>query len=112
MENDGLEEIDKKYYAIGEVAEMLDVNTSVLRFWETEFPEIQPRKSKNGRRLYTEEDIHLLKTIHHLVKVKKYTLEGARDKLKTEGKQGMAVRQARAVLEEVRNFLVSIRETV
>lgn len=105
------ERIEKRYYAIGEVAELLGVNTSVLRFWETEFQELQPKKSRNGRRLYTLDDIEVLRTIYYLVKVKKYTLEGARDKLRTEGRQAAALRHARATLEEVRAFLVQLRET-
>lgn len=103
------DEIEKRYFSIGEVAELLEVNASVLRFWESEFEQLQPKKSRNGRRLYTQEDIALLQAIYHLVKVKKYTLEGAREKLATEGKQAAALREARRTLLEVRNFLLQLR---
>jgi len=70
--------IEKTYFTIREVSERLGVNPSVLRFWETEFKEVAPRKSRSGRRQYTQGDVKLLERIHQLVKVEKYTLEGAR----------------------------------
>ncbi len=72
----------KLYYSISEVAEMFDVNESLLRFWEKEFPQIKPRKTSGGTRQYRKEDIETIKLIYHLVKEKGMTLPGARQKLK------------------------------
>lgn len=75
--------MEKLYYSIGEVAEMFEVNSSLIRFWEKEFPVIKPKKNKKGNRLFTEKDIEVIRTIHQLVKVEGYTLEGAKGKLKS-----------------------------
>jgi DNA-binding transcriptional MerR regulator len=75
-------EIEKLYYSIGEVAEMLKVNKSLLRFWETEFPSLRPKKASKGNRLYTKSDIDLLKKIQVLVKEKGFTIDGAKKQLK------------------------------
>ena len=72
---------DKLYYSIGEVAKAFDVNASLIRFWEKEFEIIQPKKNKKGNRLFTPKDIESFKTIYYLVKVKGYTLEGAKQSL-------------------------------
>ena len=68
---------DKRYYSIGEVAKAFNVNTSLIRFWEKEFPMLKPEKTDKGTRKYTDKDIRLLQLIHHLVKEKGYTLQGA-----------------------------------
>lgn len=73
----------KLYYNIGEVADMLNVNESLLRFWEREVDIIAPKKSKGGTRKYTKEDIEKIRVFHHLVKERGMTLQGARNKLKT-----------------------------
>jgi len=72
----------KLYYSISEVAEMFDVNESLLRFWEKEFPQITPKKNARGTRQYRKEDLETIKLIYHLVKEKGMTLPGARQKLK------------------------------
>lgn len=72
------EEDLKIFYSISEVARHLGVNTSLIRFWEKEFPQLKPRKNSRGERLYTKKDIQLLERIYHLVKVEGFTLEGAR----------------------------------
>ena len=69
-------QIEKIYFTIGEVAEMFDVNTSLVRFWEKEFPQLQPRKNAGGNRIYTKKDVELLRKIHHLVQERGSTLEG------------------------------------
>lgn len=76
------EQLTKLYYAIGEVADMLEVNASLIRFWEKEFPQIKPKKNKKGNRLFKPKDIVLLSSIYHLVKVEGHTLEGAKKALK------------------------------
>lgn len=77
---------EKLYYSIGEVAKAFDVNTSLIRYWEQEFPIIKPKKNKKGNRYFTPSDIHHLQIIYHLVKEKGYTLDGARVALATNAK--------------------------
>jgi DNA-binding transcriptional MerR regulator len=77
---------DKLYYSIGEVSKAFDVNASLIRYWEGEFPIIKPKKNKKGNRYFTPEDIKNLKIIYHLVKEKGYTLDGARIALTTNTK--------------------------
>ena len=78
---------DKLYYSIGEVAKAFDVNASLIRFWEREFEIIQPKKNKKGNRLFTKNAIDCFKNIYYLVKIKGYTLEGAKQAI---GKKGIA----------------------
>jgi len=75
--------IQKVYFSIGEVADMFGVNTSLIRFWEKEFSIIKPKKNKKGNRLFTQKDIENFKIIYHLVKEKGFTLEGAKNELKS-----------------------------
>ena len=101
--------IEKKYYSIGEVAEELDVATSLIRFWETEFDIIKPKKNRKGNRQFTKEDIENVKIIYHLVKVRGYTLQGAKDLLKNNAndiKDKMALIDS---LKEIRSFLVELK---
>ena len=81
--------VEKLYYSIGEVADMLKVNTSLIRFWEKNFDIIKPHKNKKGNRYFTKEDIENLKLIYHLVKEQRMTLEGAQKKL-SENKQSVS----------------------
>ena len=74
---------EKRYYAIGEVAKAFQVNTSLLRFWEKEFKEIQPKKKSSGIRKFTPKDVEVLELIYHLVKEKGMTIEGAKNYLRT-----------------------------
>ena len=78
--------IEKLYYTIGEVAELFEVNASLIRFWENEFDALKPLKNKKGNRLFTKEDINTLRIIYHLVKEKGYTLPGSTGK--DEAEQG------------------------
>jgi DNA-binding transcriptional MerR regulator len=72
----------KKYYAIGLVADMFKMNQSLIRFWENEFDILKPRKNGKGDRLFRPEDIKNLKLIYHLLRERKYTMEGAKEYLK------------------------------
>lgn len=71
---------DKTYFKIGEVARLADIKTSVLRYWETEFPFLSPEKSSAGQRLYTRQDIEMVQQIKQLLYHEKYTIEGVRKK--------------------------------
>lgn len=70
--------IQKRYHSISEVAKMLNVNPSLLRFWEKQFKQIQPKTNARGKRAYRQEDIDVIRRIYDLVKVQGLTLEGAR----------------------------------
>ena len=85
MQHDDLH-IEKLYYSIGEVAEMFKVNTSLLRYWEKEFTLLHPKKNLKGERHYTKKDIESFRVIYHLVKEKVFTLNGAKQYLKANGK--------------------------
>lgn len=76
----------KKYYAIGVVSDMFKVNQSLIRFWENEFDILKPRKNGKGDRLFRPEDIKNLKLIYHLLRERKYTMEGAKEYLKQNKK--------------------------
>src|SRR5262252_2558220 len=79
---------DKLYFRIGEVSALLGVEPYVLRYWETEFPALSPKKSGTGHRLYRRKDVELLLRIKHLLKEKRYTIEGARQSLTAESRSG------------------------
>ena len=72
---------EKRYYTIGEVAKAFNVNTSLLRFWEKEFKEIEPKKKTSGVRKYTPKDVENIQLIYHLLKEKGMTIEGAKNQL-------------------------------
>jgi DNA-binding transcriptional MerR regulator len=95
----------KMYYSISEAAAMVGVEPYVLRFWETEFPQLKPRKNRAGNRIYRPADIDRVKRIKRLLHDDGYTIEGARNLLRKEG--GTAGTDPRA--EEVRDLLHEIR---
>jgi len=74
---------EKLYYSMGEVTQAFDVNASLIRFWEKEFDVLQPKKNSRGNRKFSKKDIEHLQTIYHLVKERGFTLEGARDYMKS-----------------------------
>lgn len=89
----------KLYYSISEVAQMFDVNETLLRFWEKEFPQISPKKTGRNVRQYTKEDIEQIRTIYNLVKVRGLKISAARDVLR-KNKEGMV--QTVEVVERLR----------
>jgi DNA-binding transcriptional MerR regulator len=112
MEPGQKEEIEKRYLTIGEVAEMLDVNPSLIRFWESEFPQLTPRKNRKGNRIFTHEDIETLRNIYYLVKIRKFTLKGAREKLKTNPQDLQYEQRTRETLLRIRSFLTDLKESL
>ncbi|MEO6288833.1 MAG: MerR family transcriptional regulator, partial [Ginsengibacter sp.] len=72
----------KRYYSIGDVANMFRENTSLIRYWENEFDILNPKKNKKGDRFFRPEDVKNLKMIYHLLRERKYTIEGAKEFLK------------------------------
>jgi DNA-binding transcriptional MerR regulator len=98
----------KKYYGIGAVAEMFKVNISLIRFWEKEFDILKPKLNGKGDRHFRPEDVKNLKLIHHLLREKKYTIEGARDFLK-KNKKGEEVFAVIEDLKKTKLFLNELR---
>jgi len=96
----------QKWYSIGEVAQRTGLAPHVLRYWETEFEELRPRKDKAGRRRYSEEDLALVREIQHLLHVERYTIEGARRVLARRRQRQDG--DMRAQLLELRAFLVEL----
>lgn len=103
-------EIKKLLYSMGEVSEMFDVNPSLIRYWESQFDVLRPKKNKKGNRLFTPEDVQMLKPIYHLVKEQGMTLEGAKRSLKQN--RGSVARDSELLerLQRVRALLVEVRE--
>lgn len=111
---------DKLYFKIGEVSELLGVEPYVLRYWETEFPLLTPKKSGTGHRLYRRKDVELLLRIKHLLYEKRFTIEGARQTLQSESRAPKARTSKRAQKElfaedplpEIRRELAEILQLV
>lgn len=118
MEPIDIKQLTKLYYTIGEVAEMFNVNTSLIRFWEKEFSIIQPKKSKKGNRMFTPKDIENFNKIYNLVKTNGYTLEGAKKALKEKNQPVTAETSTSqndhstiiAKLEDIKEKLKNLRE--
>lgn len=112
----------KLYYSIGEVSELLGVKQHVLRYWETQFPVLKPRKNRAGNRTYKVRDIKYLLTIKNLLYGKGYTISGARNKLKeTDNNPDILIEQLnipfsnpekRRVLLSLKKDLLELREII
>ena len=103
-------DIEKQYYSIGEVAAMFNVAPSLIRFWESEFEILSPKKNKKGNRLFSPKDIENLKLIYHLLKERGYTIQGARDLLKNKTPQTKDKLDIITSLEKIKSFLVGIKK--
>src|SRR5580704_4970885 len=101
----------KQYYSMGEVAEMFKVNHSLLRYWENEFDIIQPRKNRKGDRHFRPIDIKNLHLIYHLLRQRKYTIEGAKDFLKKNNRSEEKFEAIRK-LQQVKNFLLEMKSAL
>jgi DNA-binding transcriptional MerR regulator len=95
----------KRYYTISEIADMFQVNKSLIRYWEQEFPFFKPHKGSKGERKYTQSNIEQLRLIYDLVKEKGYTLEGARKEIKAQMKHYAEKKQHIANLEALKKFI-------
>lgn len=109
---DDANHIEKKYFTISEVAELFQVNPSLIRFWETEFETLRPVKNKNGERRFTKRDIQEFKLIYHLVKEKGFTLEGAKEELKKQSEPFKDKLELVDALEKLKFFLVTLRDSL
>ena len=103
---------EKLYYSISEVSRLLGEKESLLRFWERTFPMLRPKRGKKGRRQFMSKDISMLRTIHHLVRDKGYTLDGAKQELLRTIRRQKEQQQLLSQLQELRGFLVRIREGI
>ncbi len=99
---------EKLFYKIGEVSRLTGVEPYVLRYWETEFSFLKPRKSRSGQRLYVKKDIELILEIKRLLYEEKYTIEGVRKKLGGRSLQ-VVNKEPSEVSEETREKLFRIR---
>ena len=104
--------IEKLYYSISEVAQMFDVNNSLIRFWEKEFDIIKPKKNKKGNRMFTKDDIENIRLIYHLVKERGFTLQGAQQKLKENKADTVDQIEVIDRLNKVKRFLVDLKDKV
>ena len=100
----------KLYYSIGEVAEMFGVNESLLRFWEKEFPMINPKKNAKGTRQYRKSDLDHIQLVYQLVKEKGRTLAGAKQRLKASKEDTVKNAEIIRRLQIVREELMSIKK--
>jgi DNA-binding transcriptional MerR regulator len=97
-------------YTIGEVSQLLGVKQHVIRYWEEEVPLLAPKKSKSGRRVYTDRELQLLLRLKHLLYEKRYTIEGARERIWKETSSSKADLTAR--IAAVRSDLLSVWEKI
>lgn len=104
--------LEKEYYSIGETAKMLQVNTSLLRFWENEFSILKPYKNKKGDRYFSKKDILIIQEIYHLTKEKGYTLQGAKAALKRKDSEGDRIAHILPTLEHIKEQLINIQNNL
>ncbi len=100
---------DKRYYSIGEIAKAFRVNASLIRFWDSEFDILKPKKNAKGNRMFTPEDIKNLQLIYHLVKERGFTLEGAKTHLKEGQKKILDKYEIISKLETIKIQLQNIK---
>jgi DNA-binding transcriptional MerR regulator len=102
---------DKLYFRIGEVADLAGVPSYVLRFWETEFPRIRPKRTRSGQRLYRRSDVALVLTIKHLLHEKRFTIQGAKKHLRAKAAATAPPRPPDAqLINDLRAELAQIRD--
>lgn len=106
------EEINKIYYTMGEVSAMFDVNQSLLRYYEKEFDILQPKKNKKGNRFFTAEDVENIKVILHLIRDKKFTLEGAKEHMRQNINAAKDQQRIISSLENMKKFLLEVRDAL
>lgn len=104
--------LTKRYYTIAEVSVMFDVAKSLLRYWEGEFKEIQPRKDRGGIRRYTVKDVEHINKIYDLVKVRGFTIDGARKELSTKGKSSSSKSDLKLKLKAIQKRLMVLRDAI
>lgn len=101
----------KQYYSIGDVAAMFKENTSLIRYWENEFSILKPKKNKKGDRFFRPDDIKNLKMIYHLLRERKYTIEGAKEFIKNNKAAGEKHEMIES-LEKIKSFLIELKNNL
>ncbi len=101
----------KQYYSIGDVAAMFKEKTSLIRYWENEFSILKPKKNKKGDRFFRPEDIKNLKMIYHLLRERKYTIEGAKEFIKNNKAAGEKHEMIES-LEKIKSFLIELKNNL
>jgi DNA-binding transcriptional MerR regulator len=104
--------VEKLYYPIGEVAELIGVPISTIRFWENEFVVLKPMKNKKGNRLFTPSDLKNLRIIHHLLKDEGMTLSGAKKRLAEKWEETDYKFEINESLEKIKSMLLEIRDGI
>lgn len=99
----------KQYYSISEVARWFNVNTSLLRFWENEFDILKPKKNRKGDRLFRPEDVKNLQLIYQLLRQRKYSIEGAKEFLKSNRSKAETQMQLTQTLQKFKGFLLELK---
>lgn len=107
-----MEVFTKRYYSISEVAQMFDMNISKLRFWEEQFPTLEPKRDRSGDRKYTPDDIKLLQEIVELVDDQGYTIDGAKKALENKKKKKNANQGVIDKLIGVKSFMKYLRDSL
>jgi DNA-binding transcriptional MerR regulator len=102
----------KLYYSISEVSKHLEVATSLLRYWETEFITINPKRNARGKRFYTTADIEEIQRVYLLVKEKGHTLQGAKDKIKSDKKNIDSNVAVIEKLQSIKHFLTQLKAEI
>ena len=102
--------IEKVVFTIGEVADLMNTSTSTIRYWENQFDELKPQKNKKGNRLFSKEDIDLVRFIHHLVKERGLTIKGAKQKLKDNREETINNYEIVKRLQEIKKQLLEIND--
>ncbi|MFM8976671.1 MAG: MerR family transcriptional regulator [Bacteroidota bacterium] len=114
--NNDVENIDsinlKQYFSIQEVSSQLDLSPSLLRYWEGEFPMLQPRKNRKGNRMYTRKDLELLAQIKYLLKERKFTIKGALAHLSVNGSQIPTTISLKERLMQIKEGLLELKKTL
>ena len=106
------QKIEKLFYTIGEVAEMFEVNTSLIRYWEKEFDIIKPQRNKKGNRLFTKKDVENFYIIYHLVKERGLTIEGAKRKMHDNREDTINNFEVVRSLESIKEMLLEVKEMI
>ena len=107
--------VEKIYYSMGEVTEMFDVEASLIRYWCSQFSCLRPKRNAKGNRLFTQQDIERLKRIHHLLKEKKMTIEGAQKAMRKrniEAEEKDSDIELLEQLQSLRAMLVEMRDGI
>lgn len=104
--------IEKLYYSIGEVAEMLEVPVSTVRFWDNEFDVLKPMKNKKGNRLFTQIDLKNIRIIHHLLKEEGMTLSGVKKRMAAKWEETDYKYEINESLQKIRSMLLELRDSI